>query len=179
MRIGRLNSIGGIRFPELVPTQIGPSASFIEIVVLWVGRTVILSFICSGLALLGVRVLDSITPSVHKRERIGEDPFASGMFIGGFFVFLGLVIHGAITAPMSVSGPVIENVFDATRLSLLAVGFLVSLTLAAIFFRLLDKLTPNIPFFHIRSSAKGISAYVSGYLVFLGLIINAALSTPV
>lgn len=128
--------------------------------------------------MLGIRVLDFITPSVHKREKIGEDPYASGMFIGGFFVFLGLVLHGALTAPLAVSDPILENVLDPNRLSLLGLGFLVSVGLSAVFFRVMDWLTPNIPFFHIRNSPKGISSYVSGYLVFLGLIINAALSTP-
>ena len=158
--------------------QLGPSVPFASVVILWVCRTFVLSAICTTLALLGVRVLDSLTPSIHKREKIGEDPFAVGLFIGGFFIFLGLVIHGAQTAPMAVGGSLLSNILDFRRFSLIALSFVASLLLGILLFRVLDRLTPRIPFMSIRESSRGISAYVFGYLVFFGLITNAALSTP-
>lgn len=158
--------------------QLGPAVPFTSVVILWILRTIILSLICTALALLGIRTLDSLTPAIHKRERIGEDPVAVGVFIGGFFIFAGLVIHGALSAPLAVGGPLLDSVFDARRLSLIALSFVVSLLLGICLFRILDRLTPEIPFLSIRESPRGIASYVFGYLVFFGLIINAALSAP-
>ena len=134
--------------------------------------------ICTFLAWLGIRVLDALTPHIPKRQRIGEDPVATGLFIAGFFILVGLVIHGAITAPTMVGGPLVQYFFDFRRLGLLAISFLISLLIGLALFYLLDKITPKIPFANIKNSPVAIGVYVFGYLVFFGLILNAALTTP-
>jgi len=158
--------------------QFGPSVSFATVVTYWILRTLLFSAVGIFLAWLGVRVLDGLTPSIHNREKIGEDPIAVGIFIGGFFIFLGLVIHGALIAPMAVGGGLAAAVLDARKLSLIAVSFVVSLLLAVGVFWVFDRMTPRIPFHSIRDSSLGVAAFVFGYLVFFGLIMNAALSTP-
>ncbi|MFH1328879.1 MAG: hypothetical protein ABIH76_08605, partial [Candidatus Bathyarchaeota archaeon] len=49
-----------------------------------------------------------LTPSISKRQKIGENPTSIGLFLAGLFVFLGLVIHGVLITPIAVGGPIIE-----------------------------------------------------------------------
>ena len=157
---------------------LGLASPFWLIVLIWMAKTIMLALICIILAWLGIRVLDALTPHIHKRQRIGEDPVATGLFIAGFFILVGLVIHGAITAPTFVGGPLLEYFFDFRRLGLLAVSFLMSLLVGIALFHIVDKLTPRIAFVNINKSPAAVGIYVFGYLVFFGLILHAALTTP-
>ena len=158
--------------------ELGLTTSFYVVVLLWVARTIILSFICAFLAWLGIIVLDALTPHIHKREKIGENPLSVGMFIAGFFILVGLVIHGTVTGPVIIGGGILESLIDARRLGLVAIAFVVSLLLGIALFRIIDKLTPKIPFGSIGKSSVAVGTYAFGYLVFFGLIMHAALTTP-
>lgn len=158
--------------------ELGPTTSFYVVVLLWVARTIILAFICAFLAWLGIRVLDALTPHIHKRESIGKDPVSVGLFIAGFFILVGLVIHGTITGPVIIGAGLLESLIDVRRLGLIAISFIVSLLLGIALFRIIDKVTPKIPFGSIRKSPIAVGIYVFGYLIFFGLIMHAALTTP-
>ena len=159
-------------------SELGPTTSFYVVMLLWVARTVILALICAFLAWLGIRVLDVLTPHIHERERIGENPVSVGLFIAGFFILVGLVIHGTVTGPVLVGAGLLESLIDARRLGLIAISFVVSLLLGIALFHIIDKLTPKIPFRSIRESPIAVGTYIFGYLVFFGLIMHAALTTP-
>jgi len=159
-------------------TELGPTYSFWVVLLLWIARTIILAFICAFLAWLGIRVLDALTPHIHKRETIGKDPVAVGLFIAGFFILVGLAIHGAVTGPVVVGGSILASLVDVRRLGLVAVSFFVSLLLGIALFDIVDRLMPKIPFKAIRESPIAVGIYAFGYLVFLGLIMHAALTTP-
>jgi uncharacterized membrane protein YjfL (UPF0719 family) len=158
--------------------QLGLTVPFWLLVLIWMSKTVLLAFICTFLAWLGIRVLDALNPHIHKRQRIGESPLATGLFIAGFLILVGLVIHGTITAPTVFGGPLLEYFFNFRRLGLIAVSFLVSLLIAIALFHIVDKLTPRIPFVSINQSPEAVGIYVFGYLVLLGLILHAALTAP-
>ena len=158
--------------------ELGPTTSTYVVVLLWVARTIILAFICAFLAWLSIRVIDALTPHIHKREKIGENPVSVGLFIAGFFILVGLVIHGTITGPVVVGAGLLESLIDVRRLGLIAIAFVVSLLLGIALFRIIDKLTPKIPFRSIGESSIAVGTYVFGYLIFLGLIMHAALITP-
>ena len=158
--------------------ELGLATPFWLIVILSMAKTIWLVIICTFLAWLGIRVLDALTPHIPKRQRIGESPIATGLFIAGFFILIGLVINGAITAPTVVGGPLLAYFFDFRRLGLLAISFLMSLLVGLALFYLLDKITPKIPFTSISKSPEAVGIYVFGYLVFFGLILHAALTTP-
>jgi len=158
--------------------EFGSTDSFYIIVLLWVARTIILAFVCSILAWLGIRVLDALTPHIQKRETIGKDPIAVGMVIGGFFILVGLVIHGTITGPVIIGVGILESLIDLRRLALIAISFLVSLFLGIGIVNIVDKLTPKIPFRSIERSPLAVGIYIFGYLVFFGLIMHASLTTP-
>jgi uncharacterized membrane protein YjfL (UPF0719 family) len=149
--------------------QLGLAAPFWLTVLIWIARIIWLALICTLLAWLGVRAMDALNPRIQKRQRIGESPVATGLFIAGFFVLVGLVIHGVIT---------VQYFFDFRRLGLLAVSFLVSLLIGIALFHIVDKLTPKIPFVNINQNPVAVGIYVFGYLVFFGLILHAALTTP-
>jgi len=159
--------------------ELGTSTSFFVIVLLWVARSIILASICAFLAWLGIRVLDALTPHIHKRESIGKDPVSVGLFMAGFFILVGLVIHGTITGPVIVGAGLLESLVDVRRLGLIAISFVVSLLLGIVLFRIIDKLTPKIPFRSIGGSSIAVGIYVFGYLVFFGLILHGALTTPI
>ena len=144
-------------------SELGLATPYWLIVLIWVARTIWLALICTLLAWLGIRVLDALTPHIQKRQRIGESPVATGLFIAGFFILVGLVIHGAITAPAIIGGPLLEYFFDFRRLGLLAVSFLMSLLIGIALFRIVDKLTPRIPFTSINQEPVAGGIYVFGF----------------
>ena len=158
--------------------ELGLVAPFWVIVLIWLAKVVVLAFVSALLALLGVRAFDALTPHIPHRERIGEDPVATGLFIGGFFILIGLVIHGAITALTAVTTPIVWYIFDFRTWGLLAMSFVVSLLVGVALFYVMDKLTPKIPFANIKNSPVAIGIHVFGYLVFFGLILHAALTGP-
>lgn len=158
-------------------SELGSTDPFYVTQFLWLAKTGILALISGFLAWLGVRAVDVLTP-LHERQRIGESAISTAWFIAGFFILIGLVIHGGATAPAVVGGPVLEYLIDLRRLGLIAASFLVSLLLAIAMFLVLDKVTPKISFISIENDPEAIGIYVFGYLVFFGLILHAALNSP-
>ncbi|MFC2004158.1 DUF350 domain-containing protein [Chloroflexota bacterium] len=159
-------------------SELGLVAPYWVIVLIWLAKVILLAFISTLLAWLGIRALDALTPHIHQRQRIGEDPVATGLFIAGFFILVGLVIHGAITALTAVVAPILGYIFDFRTLGVLAICFVVSLLIGIALFHIVNKLTPKIPFASINESPVAVGIYVFGYLVFFGLILNAALTGP-
>ncbi len=158
--------------------ELGLAYPFWVIVLIWLARVILLALICTLLAWLGIRALDALTPHIHERQRIGESPIATGLFIAGFFILVGLVIHGAITALTVVVAPILGYIFDFRTWGVLAISFVISLLVGIALFHIVDKLTPRIPFISINKSPVAVGIYVFGYLVFFGLILHAALTTP-
>jgi len=158
--------------------ELGLVAPFWIIVLIWLAKVILLAFVSILLAWLGIRTLDALTPHIYERQRIGEDPVATGLFIAGFFILVGLVIHGAITALTAVVTPILGYIFDFRTWSILAICFVVSLLIGIALLHLVNKITPKIPFMSINQSPVAVGIYVFGYLVFFGLILHAALTGP-
>ena len=98
--------------------------------------------------------------------------------MAGFLILVGLVIHGVVTGPIVVGGSLLASLIDPRRLGLVAISFLVSLLLGIVLMRIMDKLTPKIPFASVEQNPVAVGVYVFGYLVFFGLIIHGALVMP-
>ena len=156
----------------------GSNVTFGQIVLLWVGRTALLSLIAAILGWLGISVLDVLTPKIRQRKRVGESPISAGMFVGGFMIMIGLVIHGVVTGPIVVGSGMLSSIVDPVRLGLIAISFAVSLLLGIALLHLVDKLTPDIDFCCVDRSPVAVGIYVFGYLVFFGLILHGALTMP-
>lgn len=159
-------------------SDIGLTMPFYITMLLWLAKTVILAFICGFLAWLGIRALDAVTPDIPARDRIGESPLATGLFIGGFFILIGLVVHGAATAPGVIGGPIVPYLIDFRVLSLVAASFIVSLLIVLVMFIVMDRMTPRIPFKNVEKNPNAVGVFVFGYLVFFGLVLHAALTSP-
>ena len=157
--------------------ELGLVAPFWVIVLIWLAKIVWLVVVSVLLAWLGIRILDALMPNIHKRQLIGESPVATGLFIAGFLILVGLVIHGAATTPTAFGGSLVGYVFDFRQLAILAVSFLISLLVGIGIFHIVDKLTPRIPFQSINKERVAVGIYVFGYLIFFGLILHAALTT--
>ncbi|MDR9460056.1 MAG: DUF350 domain-containing protein [Dehalococcoidia bacterium] len=145
---------------------------------LWLARTAFYAFASAFLLWIGIRVLDVLTPRIHERQKIGESPISTGLFIAGFFIFTGLVIHGAATLPFTTGASPVVIVFSPVRLGLLVAGFSLSVLVGIALFNILDWLTPRIPFRGVNTEPIAVGLYVFGYLVFFGLVLHAALTTP-
>jgi uncharacterized membrane protein YjfL (UPF0719 family) len=158
--------------------ELGPALPFWILALIWMAKTIWLVIVCVLLAWLGIRAFDALTPHIPHRQRIGESPISIGLFIAGFFIMVGLVIHGALTAPTVIGGPLIMYFFDFGRLGLLALSFVVSLLVAVALFYLVNMLTPKIPFAGIEPEPVAVGIHVFGYFVFFGLILHAALTIP-
>jgi uncharacterized membrane protein YjfL (UPF0719 family) len=158
--------------------EFGLAVPFWVIALIWLAKVVLLVFISALLAWLGVMALDALSLHVDYRELIGNSPAATGLFMAGFFILIGLVIHGAMTALTAVTPPVLRYIFDLRTWGLLAVSFVVSLLLGVVLFHIVDKLTPGISFGSIKKSPTGAGLHVFGYLVFFGLVLHAALTGP-
>jgi uncharacterized membrane protein YjfL (UPF0719 family) len=158
--------------------ELGLGVPFWVIALIWLAKVVLLVFISALLAWLGVRALDAIVRQVSYRERIGASPIAVGLFVAGFFILIGLVIHGAVSGLTAVTAPVGWYIFDFRTWGLLAMSFVISLLLGVSLFYIVDKLTPQIPFGRINESPLAAGLHVFGYLVFFGLILHAALTGP-
>jgi uncharacterized membrane protein YjfL (UPF0719 family) len=161
--------------PEL---GLGLGVPFWVIVLIWVAKVVLLVFISALLAWLGVMAFDALIRQVSYRERIAESPVVIGLFIAGFFILIGLVIHGALTALTAVTTPIVWYIFDFRTWGILAMSFVISLLVGVALFYIVDKLTPDIPFSRINESPVAAGLHVFGYLVFFGLILHAALTGP-
>jgi uncharacterized membrane protein YjfL (UPF0719 family) len=159
-------------------SELGLVAPFWVIVLIWLAKVVLLAFVATLLAWFGVLTLDALTPHISERQRIGEDPVAVGIFVASFFIFMGLVIHGAVSALTAVTAPIIWYIFDFRSWGLLAISFLVSLLVGIGIFYIFDRLTPKIPFLNINRSPLAVGIFVGGYLVFFGLVLHAALTGP-
>ena len=158
--------------------EVGLVLPYWLIVLVWMARVILLALIGILLAWLGIRTLDALTPHIYEPQRIGKNPIATGLFIAGFFILVGLVIHGAITALTAVVAPIVGYIFDFRTWGLLAISFLISLLIGIGILRIVDKLTPKIPFISINQSPVAVGIYVFGYLIFFGLILHAALTAP-
>ena len=158
--------------------ELGPVVPYHITVLLWLARTAFFAFVCALLLWFGVLILDALTPHIHERERIGENGIATGLFIGGFIICMGLVIHGASTLPTLVGASPWLAVFNPIRLVLIAAGFFLSLLVGIVILNILIWLSRRISFKTLGQEPIGAGVYVFSYLVFFGLIMHAALTTP-
>jgi uncharacterized membrane protein YjfL (UPF0719 family) len=77
-----------------------------------------------------------------------------------------------------IGGGLLASLIDPRRLGLVAITFIVALLLGVALLRIVDRLTPRISFLSIQQNPVAVGIYVSGYLVFFGLILHGALVMP-
>lgn len=147
---------------------------------LWFVRAFISSLICLFLGYLGIRGLGYITTDINEFKKIKEDPAATGLFVGGFLVFAGLVVYGSMVNPFFLGQNVlIGSYFNWERLLIVILSFGVSLFFGWFFYVVFAKLRPfGINLDDVNRSPIAVGVFMFSYEVFLGLIMLASLTLP-
>jgi uncharacterized membrane protein YjfL (UPF0719 family) len=155
-------------------------SSFLFSLSLWFIRALISSIICLIIGFLGIRALSFVTTKINEFESIKGNPTATSLFLGGFFVYAGLVIYGSMVNPFFLSQSVqVESFFNVERLLIVILSFLVSFIFGAVFYFIFSRLRLyNVDLDDINKHPVAIGIFLFCYEVFLGLIIFASLNVP-
>jgi uncharacterized membrane protein YjfL (UPF0719 family) len=148
---------------------------------LWFFRAVVSSMICLLIGYLGIRILTHFTVKIHEFETVKGHPVATGLVVGGFFIFAGLVVHGSMVNPFFLGQSVLlGSFFNVQRLLVVILSFCVSLFLGWLFYLVFAKLTPfGIDLDDVNKSPEAVGVFLFCYEVFLGLVLYASLMIPI
>lgn len=149
---------------------------------LWFVRAFISSLVCLLIGYIGIRSITLMTTKIKEFESIKGNSLATGLFVGGFFVYAGLVVYGSMVNPFFLSQSVIPNIgsyFNLQRLLVVVVSFFVSLLFGGVFYLVFAKLRPfGVDLDDINKHPVAVGAFLFCYEVFLGLIVLASLTIP-
>ncbi len=155
-------------------------SEFLFSLFLWFVRAFISSVICLVIGLLGIRALSFVTTKISEFESIKGHPLATSLFLGGFFIYAGLVIFGSMVNPFFLSQSVsLGTFFNVERLLIVILSFLVSFIFGSLFYFVFSKLKLfNVDLDDINKHPVAVGVFLFCYEVFLGLIIFASLNLP-
>lgn len=147
---------------------------------LWFIRALVSSIICLIIGYLGIRGISLITPKVNEFESIKGHSVATSLFLGGFFIYAGLVIYGSLVNPFFLSQSVsVMSFFNLTRLAVVVLSFIVSFVFGSILHFIFTRIHLfDLNFDDINNDPLAIGIFLFCYQVFLGLIIFASLNVP-
>jgi hypothetical protein len=147
---------------------------------LWFFRAVVSSLICLLIGYIGIRILTHFTMKIREFETIRGHPIATSLFVGGFFIFAGLVVHGSMVNPFFLGQSVLLGAFfNVQRFLVVILSFCVSLFLGWLFYLVFARLTPfEIDLDDVNRSPEAVGVFLFCYEVFLGLVLYASLMIP-
>ena len=148
---------------------------------LWFVRAFVSSLICLLIGYIGIKSITLITTKIKEFESIKGNSLATGLFVGGFFIYAGLVVYGSMVNPFFLSQSVtVGAYFNLQRLLVVVISFFVSLFFGGIFYLVFAKLTPfGVDLDDINKHPMGVGIFLFCYEVFLGLIMLASLTLPI
>jgi uncharacterized membrane protein YjfL (UPF0719 family) len=170
-----------IRLPRLFFDGEMELAAFLVSLFLWFVRAFISSMICLLIGYIGIRSITLVTPRIKEFESIRGNPLATSLFVGGFFVYAGLVVYGSMVNPFFLSQSVtVGSYFNVQRLLVVVLSFFVSLFFGGLFYLVFDKLRLfGIELDDINKHHMAVGVFLFCYEVFLGLIMFASLTVPI
>ncbi len=147
---------------------------------LWFARAFVSSLICLLIGYIGIRCITIITTKIKEFESIKGNSLATGLCVGGFFVYAGLVVYGSMVNPFFLSQSVnLGSYFNLERLLVVIISFFVSLLFGGTFYLVFAKLTPfGVDLDDINKHPVAVGIFLFCYEVFLGLIVLASLTLP-
>lgn len=156
-------------------------SEFLFALALWFVRAFVSSLICLFIGYVGIRSITLLTTKIKEFESIRGNSLATGLFVGGFLVYAGLVIYGSMVNPFFLSQAVtIGAYFNLQRLLVVILSFFVSLLFGALFYLVFAKLEPlDIDLDDINKQPIAVGVFLFCYEVFLGLIVFAGLTIPI
>ena len=156
-------------------------SEFLLTLVLWFIRAFVSSLICLLIGYIGIRSITLLTPKIKEFESIKGNSLATSLFVGGFFVFAGLVVYGSMVNPFFLSNQVnVGTYFNLQRLLVLILSFFVSLFFGGLFCLVFTKVRLfGIELDDINKHPMAVGVFLLCYEVFLGLIMFASLTIPI
>ena len=161
--------------------RIGVAGSeFLVSLGLWFVRAFVSSLICLLIGYVGIRSITLITTKIKEFESIKGHSLATSLFVGGFFVYAGLVVYGSMVNPFVLSQSVTFGAyFNLQRLLVVVISFFVSLFFGGLFYLVYAKLRPfGVDLDDINKHPLSVGVFLFCYEVFLGLIVFASLTIP-
>ena len=148
---------------------------------LWFLRAFVSSLICLLIGYIGIRSITLLTTKIREFESIKGHSLATALFVGGFFVYAGLVVYGSMVNPFFLSQSVtIGAYFNLQRLLVVVISFFVSLVFGGLFYMVFSKLRPfGVDLDDINKHPLSVGVFLFCYEVFLGLIVFASLTIPI
>ena len=147
---------------------------------LWFVRAFVSSLVCLLIGYIGIRCITLMTTKIKEFESIKGNSLATGLFVGGFFVYAGLVVYGSMVNPFFFSQAVtVGSYFNLQRLLVVVISFFVSLLFGGIFYLVFAKLRPfGVDLDDINKHPMAVGTFLFCYEVFLGLIVLGSLTLP-
>jgi uncharacterized membrane protein YjfL (UPF0719 family) len=148
---------------------------------LWFLRAFISSLICLLIGYVGIRSITLLTTKVREFEIVKGNSLATSLFVGGFFVYAGLVVYGSMVNPFFLSQSVIVGAyFNLQRLLVVVLSFFASLLFGGLLYLIFAKIRLfGIDLDDINKHPTAIGVFLFCYEVFLGLIVFASLTIPI
>jgi uncharacterized membrane protein YjfL (UPF0719 family) len=148
---------------------------------LWFLRALISSLIALLIGLIGIKSITIMTKKINEFESIKSSSLATGLFVGGFFIYAGFVVYGSMVNPFFLSQSVIiSSYFDLQRLLVVVLSFFVSLFVGGLLYLVFERLRLfGIDINEINKHPVAVGAFLFCYEVFLGLIMLASLTIPI
>ena len=148
---------------------------------LWFLRAFVSSLICLAIGIVGIKSITVLTTKIKEFESIKGNALATSLFVGGFFVYAGLVIYGSMVNPFFLSQAVtVGAYFNVQRLLVVILSFFVSLLFGGLFYFVFEKLRLfGLELDDVNKHPMAIGVFLFCYEIFLGLIIFASLTVPI
>lgn len=148
---------------------------------LWFVRGLVSSLICLLIGYVAIKCITLMTPKIKEFEIIKGNPLATSLFVGGFFIFAGLVIYGSMVNPFFLSQSVIIGAyFNFQRLFVVVLSFFVSLFFGALFILVFTRFKLfGAHLDDINKQPLAVGLFLFCYEIFLGLIMLASLTVPI
>ena len=148
---------------------------------LWFVRALVSSLICLLIGYIGIESITLLTPKIKEFDSIKGHSLATSLFVGGFFVYAGLVIYGSMVNPFFLSQSVtIGAYFNLQRLLVVVLSFFVSLFFGGLFCLVFTKLRLfGIELDDINKHPMAVGVFLLCYEIFLGIIMYASLTIPI
>ena len=150
---------------------------------LWFVRAFVSSLVCLLIGYIGIRCITLVTTKIKEFESVKGNSLATGLFVGGFFVYAGLVVYGSMVNPFFLSQSAVATVgayFNFQRLLVVVISFFISLFFGGIFYFVFGKLRPlGVDLDDINKHPMAVGVFLFCYEVFLGLIVLGSLTLPI
>ena len=148
---------------------------------LWFVRAFISSLICLLIGYIGIKSITLMTTKIKEFESVQGNSLATAFFVGGFFIYAGLVIYGSMVNPFFLSQSVtIGAYFNLQRILVVILSFFVSLLFGALFILIFTKFRLfGVKLDDVNKQPLAIGIFLFSYEVFLGFIILASLTVPI